>query len=141
MAGAELPVLAFTAGILLGKGRKPTLPSSAMSACETRNGEKEKPVGPMALASLFQPGKSIADPLRIPASADETEHNKRARSTGRGLFPTGQRGYSVMCHTVTGFPSPNPRQCRTGANCGRNAVTSLPRVQGLSPSPGFLCHP
>lgn len=65
MAGAELPVLAFTAGILLGKGRKPTLPSSAMSACETRNGEKEKPVGPMALASLFQPGKSIADPLPV----------------------------------------------------------------------------
>lgn len=64
------------AWILMRKGMKPTCLTPATSACRIPHGEKEnKPISPMDLTNLFQPGKSISDLLSILASTDVTEHN------------------------------------------------------------------
>lgn len=64
-----------TAGILTGRARKAVCVSQPCPPARP-HGEKEKPVGPLALASLSQPDP-VSDPLSTPASADVTEHSDK----------------------------------------------------------------
>ena len=49
------------------------------------HGGKEKPIGPTALASLSQPGRSVSDPGSIPASADPADLWDRVYSRQDGV--------------------------------------------------------